>query len=45
MRRERFLVDVREAGRRHPTPGGESAGIAGYVILVLVLLFIIGTCS
>ena len=45
MRKERFLVDVRGTGQGSPAPGGENPGIAGYIILILVVLFIIGTCS
>ena len=45
MRKDRFLVDVRDAGKGSPAPGDETPGIAGHVILILVVLFLVGTCS
>ena len=44
MAKDRFLVDVRPAPQRQPSSGDDDGEVAAYIILVLIVVFIIGTC-
>ncbi len=44
MAKDRFLVDVRPAPQGRPSSGGDGSGVAAYIILAVIIIFLVGTC-